>query len=426
MEVEFAPHVEEIKRALDNEIDDNSIIADLKKLLNFRVPIEEAKRSLIKKYGGTEKSIIRKLNDIVIGDRSIEVTGQVLEITKKTINTKNNEKTIFSGVIRDETAARSFTAWDDFGLNAGDYVNITQAYVRNWQDRPEINFGNRSKVTKLSTGTIINQESMQKKLSELKDGDVNVHTMFTILNIEPREIKIKDGIKNILSGTGADDNTKLPFTSWVILPELTVGNTIEIKNAYVRSFRGIPALHINENSTVAKCEKKLQYNEQQKVRIEDIIEKEGAFDVVIEGNILSVRPGSGLIARCPQCSRVIQKSICRVHGKVDEKMDMRIKAIIDDGTGALTVVLDSRLTQEISGFTIEDAKQIAKAAMSQTAVEDEIKKKLLGKKLAARGNMSKGEFGIMLVASKVWEPPDTVKEKAIELLGRVEKHGKNN
>jgi len=57
--------------------------------------------------------------------------------------------------------------------------------------------------------------------------------------------------------------------------------------------------------------------------------------------------------------------MCRVHGKVDEKADMRIKAIIDDGTGALTLVLDSRLTQKICGITIEEAQKIAKTAMSR-------------------------------------------------------------
>ncbi|MFU8768079.1 MAG: hypothetical protein ACNA7I_10540, partial [Candidatus Methanoperedens sp.] len=77
MENEFAPHVDEIKRALDNEIDGTNIIEDLKKLLEYRVPLDEAKRSLIKKYGGTEKSIPRKLSDIETGDRNIEVTVQV-------------------------------------------------------------------------------------------------------------------------------------------------------------------------------------------------------------------------------------------------------------------------------------------------------------------------------------------------------------
>lgn len=419
MEIEFAPHVEEIKRALDNEIEDNNIIADLKKLLEYRVPLSEAKRSLIKKYGGSEKSTVRKLKDIQIGDRNIEVTCQVMEITRKTINIKNSEKTIFSGVISDETAARSFTAWSDFDLKAGDVIKVAQAYVRNWQERPEVNFGSRSKITKLTSKIQVNQENELKKLHELKDGDINVHTTFTILNIDPHDINTKDGVKKIQSGIVADEETKIPFTAWIMVPEIAAGNTVEVRNAYVRSYRGIPSLNINEKSQVTKLDNQLVYKETGRVMIGDIIVKEGAYDVVIEGNILSIRPGSGLIARCPDCSRVIQKGMCRVHGKVDEKMDMRIKAIIDDGTGALTLVLDTELTQKICGYTLEEAQQIARTAMSQNAVEEEIKRKLLGKMLAARGNMSKGEFGITLVAGKVWEPQEMTKDKASELLARI-------
>lgn len=419
MEIEFAPHVEEIKRALDSEIDESNIIAELKKLLEYRVPLSEAKRSLIKKYGGSEKSKVRKLKDIQIGDRNIEITGQILEISKKTINVKNNEKTVFTGIISDETAARSFTAWHDLDLNVGDVISVTQAYVRNWQERPEINFGNRSRVAKLTSKIQIAQESGVRKLGELKDGDINVHTEFTVLNIEPHDINTKDGSKKILSGIAADEETRLPFTAWVILPELEKGSTVELKNAYVRSFRGIPALNINENSTVTKLDKKLEYKETGRVRIGDIAGRDGAYDIAVEGNVLSIRPGSGLITRCPDCSRVIQKGMCRVHGKVDEKMDLRIKAIIDDGTGALTLVLDALLTQKICGYTIEEAQKVAKAAMSQKAVEEEIKKKLVGKMLSARGNMSKGEFGITLVASDVWEPQDMTREKATEMLGRI-------
>ena len=419
MEDEFAPHVDEIKKALDSEIDENGILADIKKLIEFRVPIEEAKRSIIKKYGGADKSIVRKLCDIKISDRNIEFTAQVMEITRKTINSNTIEKTIFSGIMGDETAARSFTSWHDFGLNTGDVVHITSAYVRNWQDRPEINFGNKSKVTKLNTTFTINPGILQKKLAELRDGDVNVNAAFTILSIEPREIITKDGSKKILNGIGADDKTKAPFTSWVLLPDIAAGNTIDVKNAYVRSFRGVPTLHINENSKVTKLEKSIEFKEPHKVMIGDLIETQGAFDVVIEGNILSVRPGSGLISRCPECFRVIQKSMCRVHGKVDEKLDMRVKSIIDDGTGSMSLVLNAELTQAICGITIEQAKEISKAAMTTAAVEEEVKKKLMGKLLKARGNMSKGEFGVSLVASKVWEPGDTNKEKAKELLARA-------
>jgi replication factor A1 len=263
------------------------------------------------------------------------------------------------------------------------------------------------------------EECQLKKLAELRDGDINVHTQFTILNIETIDINSKDGSKKILGGIIADEDTKLPITAWVLLPELAKGNAIEVKNAYVRSFRGIPTLNINESSMVSELERKLEYREKERLKIGDIIIKDGAYDIVVEGNILSIRPGSGLIARCPECSRVVQKGICRVHGKVDEKNDMRIKAIIDDGTGALMLVLDSRLTFKISGITIEEAQEITKTAMSPKAVEDEIKKKIIGRRFQARGNMSKGEFGITFVAVDAWEPAGSIREQAQRLLGRI-------
>ncbi len=419
MEIEFAPHVKEIKKALDTEIEESQIIADLKKLLEYRVPLSEAKRSLIKKYGGSEKSSFRKLKDIHIGELNIEIMGQVVEVIKKTIKIKNVEKTLFSGVICDETSSRSFTAWSDFDLNPGDVISVTQAYVRNWQERPEVNFGPRSKVTKLTTKIQMPKDFELKKLAELRDGDINVHTQFTILSIDTIDINSKDGSKKILGGIVADEDTKLPITAWVLSPELAVGNAIEVKNAYVRSFRGVPTLNITESSVISKLEMKLEYREKEGLKIRDIRIKDGAYDIVVEGNILSIRPGSGLITRCPECSRVVQKGICRMHGKVDEKNDLRIKAIIDDGTGALMLVLDSRLTMKICGITIEEAQQITQTAMSPKAVEDEIKRKIIGRKFLVRGNMSKGEFGITFVAADAWEPTGTIQEQAQRLLGRI-------
>lgn len=419
MENEFAPHVDEIKRALDNEIDGTNIIEDLKKLLEYRVPLDEAKRSLIKKYGGTEKSIPRKLSDIETGDRNIEVTVQVLELTHRTINIKGVEKTIFSGIISDGTAARSFTAWDDYDLNAGDTIRVTHAYVRSWQEMPEINFGNRSEVTKLDISIEIDPENEMKKLSELRGGEVNVHTEFRILDIETREINTKNGINKILTGFIADEVTKIPLTSWVTLPELVAGNVVGVKNAYVRSFRGIPTLNISENSKVKKLDKNIVYSEPANIPIGELIKRDGAFDVTIEGNLLSIRQGSGLVFRCPECSRVIQKSMCRVHGKVEEIPDMRIKAVIDDGTGALMLVIDADLTKKVCGLTIQEAKKIAEASMSHKTVEEEVSRNMFGKIFSARGNMSKGDFGVTLVAKDVWEPPLKLGEKASELLRKI-------
>jgi len=60
---------------------------------------------------------------------------------------------------------------------------------------------------------------------------------------------------------------------------------------------------------VKKLDTKIEYREKSGLEIGDIILKDGAYDIVVEGNILSVRPGSGLISRCSECSRVIQKGM---------------------------------------------------------------------------------------------------------------------
>ena len=63
------------------------------------------------------------------------------------------------------------------------------------------------------------------------------------------------------------------------------------------------------------------------------------FDVSVAGNLVSVRPGSGIISRCPECNRVIQKGNCRVHGKVEGIWDMqdRLSYLVDIRVVALIV-----------------------------------------------------------------------------------------
>jgi len=87
--------------------------------------LSEAKRSLIKKYGGSEKSISRKLKDIQIGEHISKLPGRYLKCQKDHKHQKYR-KNNFSGIICDETSSRSFTAWSDFNLNPGEVITITR------------------------------------------------------------------------------------------------------------------------------------------------------------------------------------------------------------------------------------------------------------------------------------------------------------
>jgi len=72
------------------------------------------------------------------------------------------------------------------------------------------------------------------------------------------------------------------------------------------------------------------------------------FDVITAENVISVRPSSqGLSPAAPECGRAIQKANCRAHGKVEGLRDMRIKAILDDGTRSISVMFPIELSEII-------------------------------------------------------------------------------
>jgi replication factor A1 len=155
------------------------------------------------------------------------------------------------------------------------------------------------------------------------------------------------------------------------------------------------------------------------VPISEIMEKDGMFDVIALGNIISIRPGSGIITRCPDCNRVIQKNTCRVHGTVESVKDMRIKAILDDGTGAISVMLNRELSEITYGRSMVEAENIIQKAMSQDAVFEDMRQVLTGKYLAVRGNTSSTEFGVMLVAKSAWMPDNNINERVNALMKRL-------
>ncbi|MFP4174250.1 MAG: replication factor A, partial [Halobacteriales archaeon] len=133
-------------------------------------------------------------------------------------------------------------------------------------------------------------------------------------------------------------------------------------------------------------------------------------------NVLSVKEGSGLIERCPECGRVVQKGQCRVHGDVDAEPDMRTKAVLDDGTGAVTLVVGRELTEDLYDGTLEDAREEARDAMDKTAVTERIADNTVGRCWRVRGNVSVGDYGANMNVSEMEEANDDPADEAREVL----------
>ncbi|MDW7730915.1 MAG: Single-stranded DNA binding protein [Methanolobus sp.] len=433
MDEKAAPHVEELSRALGNEYKEE-IRAELEKLLSFKVPLEEAKKTVINKFMLRSPSAVY-VKDLVAGMSGFEITGRIISIEEKKVVVKDEHRIIFSGSFGDSTGICSFTCWDDMSLKAGNVVRIRNAYVRMWNNRTELYFGKRSIVEKLPDDYLqdIDTSSLSgpKKLQDISSVDVLASSVVVILEMYHRDVTLKGKIQTIVEGVIADETGKLPFTSWISFKGIDIGSFLRFESAAVRVFRGVPSINFNESTVIEPIEQPYELpftldsvsKAPEPLPIARILEKNGMFDVMVMGDIISVRPGSGMIERCPVCNRVTQKANCRAHGQVDCVSDMRMKLILDDGTGSLHVMLNSELSESIYGKSMYEAEKMVLDSISRDVVFEDMRHKLTGKYIAVRGNSSRNEFGVTLVAKSAWYPAYDLKEKIGSLLERMDGEG---
>lgn len=117
----------------------------------------------------------------------------------------------------------------------------------------------------------------------------------------------------------------------------------------------------------------------------DITELEGgeALDIDIEnytekktGTIIDFQSQMGLINRCEECNRVLTESdYCPDCGDVDSELDLRIKAVIDNGEDSWTVFFNAEQTEQLTGMSLEDAKNKAREHSDRAVVREYIERK---------------------------------------------------
>jgi len=195
----------------------------------------------------------------------------------------------------------------------------------------------------------------------LKHGESGINSVGRVMEVSRKGIKTKEGEeKVVLSGIVADYTAKIPFFSWEEREELVKDKIVQIENAYLKRWNGLPTLHIGKNTSVSIVENYISFPswtvlmKPKKRAIGEILNCEGAFDVILEGDIVSV-------------------SQLRDEGN-------RKRIVLDDGTGALFM-------------EFEEQKKEQEADIS------------FGMPVRARGNVvaveSKNGLALKLIAEKV-------------------------
>ncbi|WP_435078280.1 replication protein A [Halococcus sp. AFM35] len=168
-------------------------------------------------------------------------------------------------------------------------------------------------------------------------------------------------------GLLGDPSGTIKFTKWATsdLPELGEGSVYRLTNLVTDEYEGRFSVKLNRTTGIEEVDEEIEV---------------GDDAVTVEGALVDIQRGSGLIKRCPEegCTRVLQNGRCSEHGEVEGEFDLRVKAVIDDGTTVHETIFNQEATEELADITLDKAKEMAMDALDTTVVADEIRNEVLG------------------------------------------------
>jgi replication factor A1 len=353
-------------------------------------------------------------------------------INTKTVNARGEAKEIVWGLLGDESGTIPYTSWRPLeGLNKGDVIHVDGAYTKEYQGKPQVNFGDRTKITKLDPSELpaaTAAEIRDVPLAELREGLRGLRVTARVLSVAPRQVTVQGQPKTVWGGMLADATGQVEFSSWHD-HGLKAGDAVTIEGGYVRAYRGQPQYTFDADAKVSPAATAVPEAAALAVRpptaIAGVIERGGGSDLTLVATLLEVRPGSGLVLRCSTagCTRVLTGGMCRLHNRVEGVPDLRIKGVLDDGTGALSMVVGRELTESVLGKTLAQCVEEAKAAFRPEVIQDQLKEKVTGRVFTVRGNAMSDEYGPMLIVRSIApfaEPKEETARMLLESLTTLE------
>jgi len=189
-------------------------------------------------------------------------------------------------------------------------------------------------------------------------------------------------------GLLGDETGTIKFTKWADsdLQELEEGKVYHLGNLVSDEYQGDYSVKLNRTTTIEESDEDIEV---------------GDDTAEVEGALVDIQSGSGLIKRCPEedCTRVLQNGRCSEHGEVEGEFDLRIKGVVDDGTEVHQVIFDKEATEELTGIGLQEAQDMAMDALDTTVVAEEMREKTLGRYYRVSGPT----MGRYLLADEVEE-----------------------
>ncbi|MGZ4916369.1 MAG: hypothetical protein ACXV45_06880 [Halobacteriota archaeon] len=333
---------------------------------------------------------VYELRTLRPGMHGITVVARLSHVETRRIGSARGTITVSLGTLTDDSGKLPFVARASETLQDGVVLKIMHSAVIDVEGERVLTITDRSIVVP------VQYEEMPPigRLAELKSGEKGINLVVAVLETELKRV----GSRFVLIGTLSDESGKLPFTSWG--PHLEEGVVVRIENAYVKSWNGMPTVNVSDASTVYEVDDEVPARliAPHRMLISDLASREGSFDVIVRGDVVSIRPGSGFIERCPRCKRIVHDGRCLAHGAIDALSDFRIKALVDDGTGTMTAIIGRQPSEELCRALY--TKEAAKPMKSLHAFEMNMQHLLTGMTLTLSGEATAGKYGTWFVVKK--------------------------
>jgi len=386
--------------------DRQKIESRLKRLVEeFGVNPVEAERTVLndlaREYkistvaGGSQPQEKRQISEIVPGEW-VTIEGRIMSLT-----TVPSPSIAQSGIIADASGAIRFIVWAKASaplLEHGRWYRIESAIADEYRGTPGLKIHSGTTITPLD----IDQPLMPTTvpITELKPGVGSIRAK-VIQVWEPRHERV------FQSGVLGDETGTMPFTIWKEegKEKLEQNAVYNIYYASVDEYNGRLSLNLNSATWVdSSDEGDVEVNRN---------------EMEATGAIVHVAPGSGLIKRCPVegCNRTLSRqNYCPVHEiQPNFRYDLRLKAVLDDGTRARNVLIRCDLAQELGGITLDEAVRIAESnPLGMDEIFIRIRKAIFGRYYRCMGNEIDGRLLVNQCSKMSFNP-----EELASLLNRA-------
>ena len=96
-----------------------------------------------------EEIPVRTVRELQAPDEGFRLQVRVVRVAPRTVSVGEERRVVHEGLLADRSGAIALSSWSDFGLRAGEAIEIVGGYVRHFRSRPQLVLDERSSVRRI-------------------------------------------------------------------------------------------------------------------------------------------------------------------------------------------------------------------------------------------------------------------------------------